>query len=333
MRPLLAAVALGACVHGHAVLQPVPGGPAVGLAKLAPVDPVTKQALAALVFYPTPSPREGGFTEFGPYRLEAEAGVPLTDGKHPLVLISHGHLGSRFGHHDLAESLARAGYVVATVQHAGDSFDDRSAVGTDRMMLGRAYQLSALLDAVLADPTFAPHVDPDRIGVAGFSAGGYTSLLVVGARPDFSRVTGYCQRHPGDDEICGLEELKHTLTEVKPTADRRIKAAFAMAPLGIFFGPGSFDAVSAPVFLAYGDRDRVLLPDENADRVRAEAKTLVETQVVPGADHWVFLAPCSRALADEAPMICSDPDGVDRVKVHRELAEAARAFFDRTLAH
>jgi len=37
------------------------------------------------------------------------------------VIISHGHAGSRFGHHDLAEQLARAGYVVAAVEHAGDS--------------------------------------------------------------------------------------------------------------------------------------------------------------------------------------------------------------------
>jgi predicted dienelactone hydrolase len=331
MRAAIALLALCGCVHGHATLQPIPGGPAVGLAKLSPVDPSTKQPLQALVFYPTPSPVEGGFTAIGPYRLEAKEGLPISDGVHPVVLLSHGHLGSRLGHHDFAEALARAGYIVAAVQHAGDSYDDRSAVGTDRMLIGRAYQISATLDALLADPMAGPHVDPERIGVAGFSAGGYTSLLVVGAHPDFSLHKPYCERHPESDEICSISEVKHTLAETKPTADPRVKAAFAMAPLGIFFGPEAFDSVKAPIFLAWGDHDTVLLPDENAAKVRFAAKTLADLDEVKGADHWVFLAPCTQELAADAPAICNDPAGVDRVKVHAELNRLAKQFFDHAL--
>ncbi|MFT3837177.1 MAG: prolyl oligopeptidase family serine peptidase [Myxococcaceae bacterium] len=331
MRAAIFLLALCACVHGHATLQPIPGGPAVGLVKLSPTDPSTKQPLQALVFYPTPKPEEGAFTAVGPYRLEAKEALPISEGTHPVVLLSHGHLGSRLGHHDLAESLARSGYIVAAVQHAGDSYDDRSAVGTDRMLLGRAYQISATLDALLADPMLGPHADPERVGVAGFSAGGYTSLLVVGAHPDFSRIKGYCERHPESDEICSLPEIKHTLTETRPTADPRVKAAFAMAPLGIFFGADAFEKVTAPIFLAWGDHDRVLLPDENAEKVRTQAKTLTELHEVKGADHWVFMAPCTQALAEDAPMICNDPEGVDRVKVHQQLNQMAKQFFDQAL--
>jgi len=65
--------------------------------------------------------------------------------------------------------------------------------------------------------------------------------------------------------------------------------------------------------------------------VKAGLKTLTGVKVVPGADHWVFLSPCSKELADELPAICSDPPSIDRVQVHAELNEAAKQFFEQTL--
>ena len=321
------------CAHtsGHHVLW-APTGPAVGLKAIAPTDVLTGKALAAFVFYPPVTVHPGGFTDFGPNRIEAELGLPIAEGKHPLVLISHGHLGSALGHHDLAEHLARAGYLVAAVKHSGDSYDDDSAVGSDRMMLGRPYQISATLDAVLADPMLGPHVDQSRIGVAGFSAGGYTSLLVVGAHPDFGLHAGYCQRHPDDREICSIKELKKTIADPRPTVDPRVKAAFVMAPLAIFFGPGTLDDVHAPVFLTWAEQDRTLLPDGNALLVQRGLKTLKGTHAIPNAEHYVFLAPCSAAMAEDAPMICDDPPGVDRGQIHRALNEEAKVFFDQQLA-
>ncbi len=294
------------------------------------MDVLTGKPLMALAFYPPVAPGDGDGTQLGPYRVEGEFGLPLAAGKHPLVLISHGHLGSQLGHHDLAEQLARAGYIAAAVKHSGDSFDDDSAFGTDRAMLGRAYQVSALLDAVLADPVLGPQVDTNRIGVAGFSAGGYTSLLVVGARPDFSLISEYCQRYPKDPEICSIHELKRTISNPKPTVDPRVKAAFVMAPFAVCFGPGSFDEVRAPVFLAWGGKDAVLLPEEHAARVKRHLKTLAGTKEFPAAGHYVFLS-CSPGMVSDAPDLCQDPAGVDRAQVHREVNAGARAFFDRTL--
>ncbi len=74
-----------------------------------------------------------------------------------------------------------------------------------------------------------------------------------------------------------------------------------------------------PVFLYYGQNDHVLIPKENAERISPLIKTLVGVKMVPLADHWVFIDPCSPELAKDMKDICSDPPGVDRVKVHQQI--------------
>ncbi|MFT4197471.1 MAG: hypothetical protein QM601_06095 [Pseudoxanthomonas sp.] len=311
----------------------------VGLRALKVAEPITGKTVPVEVFYPSSNAADDAAFEAGPYRIAAERGAAPDAGRHPLVLISHGHGGSRWGHHDLAEFLASHGYVVAAVEHPGDSFADQSGVGTDVALRGRAYQASAAISALLADPMFASVIDPARIGVAGFSAGGYTSLLLLGARPDFGRLIGYCRRHPRDAEICAggavpAEKIIAGISVLKnppPMADARIRAGFAMAPLGIFFGPGSLDAVKAPVFLYEAANDATLLPDENARNVRKRLGTTYAFRSVRKADHYVFLAPCGSALAEAEPQLCRDPQGVDRVAVHAQLQRDALAFFDDAL--
>jgi predicted dienelactone hydrolase len=85
------------------------------------------------------------------------------------------------------------------------------------------------------------------------------------------------------------------------------------------------------VFLYYGTDDRVLPPPDNAEHIRPLLAGLAGTMAVPGASHWVFLAPCSVELAKEAPAICTDPAGIDRAEVHARINADALAFFRKTL--
>jgi predicted dienelactone hydrolase len=326
-------VATLGCGHGTASCPQLTARKApsstVGFRSFDAIDPLTRGPLPVGVFYPTASATRAGVA-MGPYCVAAAPAAPPAAGRMPLVVISHGHAGSMLGQHDLAEALARHGYVVAAVEHVGDSWRDQSASGSDRALLGRAYQISALIDAVLNDPTIGPHVDRARIGVAGFCAGGYTSLLLVGAQPDFTRVRVYCEHHPLDPEICG-KTLQIRMDSPPPTADGRVRAAFVMAPFAIVFGPSAFETVSAPVFLAWAANDHVLLPSENAEPVGRALHTLVGTRRIEGADHFVFLSPCSRELTSEAPELCKDAKGVDRASVHAQLIRDAEQFFDQSL--
>lgn len=302
---------------------------AAGLSSLRVKDPLSGAAMEGTVFYPAPE-RPAPALRIGPYVVQAERDAAPAEGRFPLVVLSHGHAGSHLGHHDLATWLARHGYVVASVDHKGDNYHDQSGFGTDAVMFGRPMQISALIDAVLAHPRLGSRVDPARIGAAGFSAGGYTVLMLAGARVRFDLLAGYCQRHPEDPELCGhglAASGRHTPV---PVADARVKAIFAMAPLGVFFDRPGLDAVRVPVFLYAAEADRVLLVDENAAHVRDCLPVKPAYRTLPGAGHYIFLAP-TPALAASLPELFRDAPGLDREAAHRQINQDALAFFNQHL--
>jgi len=307
-----------------------PGVAGTGIVQLQVHEPTTDTHMTAMLFHP--SPARSAATRIGPYSVEASFGLPRTPGLHPLVLISHGHGGSALGHHPLAVALAEAGFLVAAIEHAGDSHLDQSGFGTERVLLGRAWQVSSLLDTLLADPEWAALIDPHRIGIAGFSAGGHTALALLGARPDPSHRLRYCQQHPQDEELCLQPPADApALEQRRPLQDGRISAAFLMAPLAVFYDAQALAQVQRPVFVHAAMADDVLLPRWNALAVRDGVAALRDWRAVVGAGHYVYLAPCPPPLATALPTLCNDPRGVDRRKVQRQLAEEAIDFFQQTL--
>lgn len=318
---------------------------AVGFSAISIHDPVNGGSTPGYVFYP--SVQAKGVTWRGPYELHATADAPVIPGTKPLVVISHGHGGSDLGHHDLATYLASRGFVVATLEHPKDNFHDASGNGHLTVFAGRPIQVKATTSYLLADPHWRKLIDANRIGVVGFSMGGYTSLLLVGAVPHFDLITCYCKRHPGDQETCSLARqlpaqahmtekdylgaLQKGLYRWGNTDDPRIKAAFVMAPTSFVFDRAGLATVNRPVFLYYGQNDPVLLPAANVLHIGPLIQTLAGIKMIPKAEHYVFLSPCSPQLAKAAPDICRDPAGVDRTKVHAQINADALAFFRKTL--
>ncbi|RAO77063.1 alpha/beta hydrolase family protein [Dyella jiangningensis] len=321
----------------------------VGIARISISDPVSGKPTEGYVFYPSSQPAHGT-TALGPYDVAATMDAPAMPGAKPLVVISHGNGGSNLGHHDLATYLASHGFVVATLNHLGDYFRDTSGVGRIEVLAGRPIQVKATISMLLADARWKTLIDPDRIGIAGFSAGGYTSLMIAGAKPRFVRFIAFCDRYPDDKDVCGhradfeasarkqgktmeqvLDEMQGQLGRYGDTADPRVKAAFAMAPLSLIFDEHSFDDVHIPVYLYYGQNDHVLPPEANARHIQPLIPTLAGVKEIPKADHWVFLPPCSDELKKEIPAMCRDPQGVDRAKAHAQINADALAFFRKTL--
>jgi predicted dienelactone hydrolase len=322
-----------------AIAQAVTG---VGFQTIAIHDPVNGGTTPGYVFYPSAQPSKT--TWRGPYELHATPDAPPIAGAKPLVVISHGHGGSDLGHHDLAAYLASHGFVVATLEHPKDNFHDMSGVGTAAVLAGRPIQVKAAISELLHDPHWKTLIDPKRIGVTGFSAGGYAALMVVGAVPRFDLYVGYCERHPQDPDCGLLQKLQSQGTATAALAalqagvdrwgkpdDPRVKAAFAMAPLSLVFDKAGLAHVDRPVFLYYGQDDRVLLPQENVLHIAPLIKTLAGITMIPKAGHYVFLSPCSPQLSKSASDICKDPPGVDRVAAHQRINASALAFFRKAL--
>jgi predicted dienelactone hydrolase len=69
----------------------------------------------------------------------------------------------------------------------------------------------------------------------------------------------------------------------------------------------------------------------NGDIVKAKLPSPPEVHLVPRADHFAFLAPCSAALSRLAPQVCAEMAGFDRTAFHRDFNDAVVAFFRKQL--
>lgn len=289
--------------------------------------------LSAGVWYPTDaqaSPhRIGGATQ------TVALNAPIAGQGLPLILISHGSGGWYGGHYDTALALVQAGFVVAAVTHRGDSFDDHSRTA---QLWVRPEQLKRLTDYMVASWPQRASIDASRIGVFGFSAGGFTVLVAAGGVPDLSLIGPYCVEHP-DTDACtvvrstpGLVDRFATLPASVWVHDTRIRAAVVAAPgVGFVFGRGGLVDVHVPVQLWSAQFDHVEPAPDYADAVRAALPVAPDFHLVQNADHYDFLPACSAAAAREFPGICTPRPGFDRVEFHTEMNRDVVAFFERTL--
>lgn len=172
-------------------------------------------------------------------------GAKVAPGKHPLVLFSHGFLGGSDQTIFLTEACARAGYIVASMNHADALFNRRqrqieppkfgdAASWTDDKFRDRQEDLSLLLNQFLKwnqeeDSPWKGHIDGERIGGIGHSLGGYTLLGMAG----------------------GWKSWK----------EPRLKAVVLLSPYVQPYGPnGDLPHVKVPVMLQGGSFDFGITP-------------------------------------------------------------------------
>ncbi|MFZ5443783.1 MAG: alpha/beta hydrolase family protein [Myxococcota bacterium] len=354
--PLLLGLVTFGCATPHALWK-TRANP-VGLSMHRWADPSRRawtgdapRPLVTAVWYPvaattTQAPWQVAIFEAGLNAIDA----PPLAGRFPLIILSHGTGGAAASIAWLAEALAANGNVVAVVNHHGNTAaEDALRLEAQLVWWDRPRDVRRVIDLLLADPTFGPHLDAARIGVAGFSLGGYTALASVGARLELARYRAWCGEHP-QDVTCALppEAAGHTEAELEHLleaprlkaelehagddfADPRIKAAFVIAPvLAPAFAPESLARVAVPVELVVGAADDQSAPATNAEPLsRALAHAAVT--VLPGVGHYTFLSVCTPKGRRFVPQLCADPPGVDRDAVHTDVALRAQRFFEQAL--
>lgn len=286
--------------------------------------------LTGAIWYPCDAkPKD---VELGDLRVSADYGLmgvkdcPVTATKLPLVIISHGYVGWFGGHHDTAAALADAGFVVAAINHPGDSANDSSKKDDLSSFLSRPADMVRLLDFMLHDWKDRAVVDTAKIGLFGFSKGGYTGLALIGAAPDFGRYARGCT-----DASTFCDQLRSSDIPALPQ-DARIRAAVIADPIPAFFTQSNLAAIKIPVQFWRAEFGIGIIDPEGTARVARALPGQPEIHSVP-ASHFAFLAPCSLQLTAALPRICTDkPTGFDRAAFHREFNESVARFFHERLA-
>jgi len=289
----------------------------------------TQPPIEVAVWYPTDAPvPEAPNTPFGQALAH---GAPVTGVGLPVVVISHGDGGWFGGHAELARDLARAGMIAVAPNHPGNSDGDETAP-PERWITERPRHLARVLEHMTADWDQAPHVDADRIGAFGFSAGGHSVLAAAGARVSLSRIAAHCAETP-EEFVCraGMAEAVVAGAGEFPAPIPELRAVVAVAPgFGFSFDPGQVAELDAAVQLWGGTEDERVSYAGNIAPLAAALTAPSEAHRVADAGHFAFRPPCDPALEEANPRIwefaCTDLPGFDRADFQRKFNAAVVAF-------
>lgn len=258
------------------------------------------------------------------------------DAKFPLIMLSHGRGSTGLVYAWLAAHLASRGYVVATIDHWRANVNDRSIVYVASKLWQRPVDVRLDITYLVSTEPWKSAIDAERIGIAGHSQGGFTALWIGGARVNAERFAQYQRRWKNDLTIPAhiREEMPVDPAPASNVADPRVKAAMAMAP-GVVqaFGMDAegLGQMRIPALIVVGAGDTVTPPRENAifaaDHIRNVDLVLLSGPV----GHEIFVNECTSEGRLELPETCIDSEGVDRAKLHAQIADHALRFFERNL--
>ncbi|MBR0781657.1 alpha/beta hydrolase family protein [Bradyrhizobium iriomotense] len=273
-----------------------------------------------LIAYPTAA-SETELVE-GPFKFRASKDGPIApDSVFPIVLFAKGNgsaAGSPLVHHDLILRLAREGFVVVAPYYPN----------TPRPFITRPRQTRSALEAAAADERLSGHVDPNRIGMTGYSFGGAVTLIMAGAKPNLALLSAYCREHGDDLKACEGVSTDGSWANIPSRRSDYViplKALVLLEPLGAPFGSDDLIALNMPI-LIYRALQSDLRADGNALSLVRNLPGSPRQASVPGG-HGIFLAPCPPTLN----VLCSDPPDVDRIAIHDRVGDEVVDFFRSNL--
>ena len=187
--------------------------------------------------------------------------TPKTGNKFPLVVVSHGYVGSRYLMTYLTENLASKGYIVAAIDHTDSTFKDANAFQST--LLNRPKDIRFVINemekmgAKGSKNNLEGVVDADNTAIIGYSMGGYGVLNVGGAGYSAGLAQFFTGMTGGSTAIS-----VHTAGNAayEKMTDARIKAIVAFAPWGMERGVWDAEGLKGlktPTFFIAGSQDDI----------------------------------------------------------------------------
>jgi predicted dienelactone hydrolase len=194
-------------------------------------------------------------------RSSRDATPMASNGAFPLIIVSHGYVGSRFLLTYLTENLASKGYVVVAIDHTESTF--RDANGFQSTLLNRSKDVLFVLNHIAdlgktnSKNFLSGLVDANNTALIGYSMGGYGVLNVAGAGYSDAAVKLFGSISGGSKAI----EVRTANNEsYKSSMDSRIKAVVAFAPWGMERGVWDAEGMKGlktPTFFVAGSQDDI----------------------------------------------------------------------------
>ncbi|MCD7915656.1 MAG: hypothetical protein LUG96_10690 [Tannerellaceae bacterium] len=315
----------------------------IGERTLVYVDETRDRPLITEIWYPTfdKDIEENSKTDL-PFILPATIReASFIEQRSPLILLSHGTGGNRFGLAWLATALAEKGYIVAAPDHWGNTFDNIIPEYFLRYW-ERPLDISFLITQLCTDPILSGQIDPKKIGIAGFSLGGYTSLALAGANLNCSVLMKNAQSENGkkEFEIPKLEGLSNLMEEFSCESvpsislkDDRIKVFVAMAPaLGLGFeNLQQTLSIQSLVLIIGAAGDHIAPIQTNAKNYHRLISNAIYKELAHPIGHYIFLSEPVSDLKNQNLIYYNDHHSINRNSIHKEVQQSILNFFDKTL--
>lgn len=307
-----------------------------GISTLNFFDESRMRPVVTEIWYPvdkeTPAKASTGFW----IRCDEARDAPISKrkSKYPLIILSHGSGGHRFDISWLAEILAANGFIVAAMDHFGNTWNNKIPEYFTRPW-ERPKDISFVLDQLLLSSHFKDKIDENRIGFAGYSLGGATGIWLAGAVASSlsdEQLKQGCQKDLDTIPYYIIDETNFDEAR-RSFVDKRLSAFILMAPaLGWLFDESSLQSIFTPMLIVGADKDKIAPMESNA-KLFAKKLSKATLRVIPGeADHYVFLNRASqlgKRLLE--PRFSEDRSTLGRRKIHEDLGKNAIEFFETHL--
>ncbi len=194
-------------------------------------------------------------------RAARNAPPQYSEGAFPLVIVSHGYVGSRLLLTYLTENLASKGYIVVAIDHTESTFKD--AGGFQSTLLNRAKDALFVLNQMAelgkkgSKSFLSGLVDANNTALIGYSMGGYGVLNASGAGYSAKMDTTFASMTGGSKAI---KSRLASNPEYRASIDARIKAVVAFAPWGMQRGTWDSEGLKGlkvPTFFIAGSQDDI----------------------------------------------------------------------------